>query len=64
MDYHTTTIRFTMKYRYNKKIRRDKMKLFYSVLATLGAVAATLGTQGCVCFIIDEPKMPKSLLNK
>lgn len=40
------------------------MKLFYSVLATLGAVAATLGTQGCSFLILDEPKMPKSLLYK
>lgn len=40
------------------------MKLFYSVLAVLGTVAATLGTQGCIVFIADEPKMPKSLLNK
>ena len=40
------------------------MKVFYSVLAALGALAATLGTQGCTILIIDEPKMPKSLLNK
>lgn len=40
------------------------MKLFYSVLATLGALAATLGTQGCNAWILDEVKMPKSLLNK
>ena len=40
------------------------MKLFYSVLAAVGAVAATLGTQGCMIFVFDEPKMPKSLLNK
>ena len=40
------------------------MKLFYSILAVLGAAAATLGTQGCAALILDEPKMPKSLLNK
>jgi len=40
------------------------MKLFYSVLAVLGTVAATLGTQGCNVLILDEAKMPKSLLNK
>lgn len=40
------------------------MKLFYSVLAVLGTVAATLGTQGCIVLILDEPKMPKSLLNR
>ena len=40
------------------------MKLFSSVLAVLGTVSATLGTQGCTFLILDEPKMPKSLLNK
>ena len=40
------------------------MKLVAKVLTILGFVAATTGTKGCVTFIIDEPKMPKSLLNK
>ncbi len=40
------------------------MKLFYSILAAIGAVSATIGTQGCSYFLVDEPKMPKSLLNK
>ena len=40
------------------------MTLFYSVLAVLGALAATIGTQGCIVLVVDEPKMPKSLLNK
>ncbi len=40
------------------------MKLFYSILAAIGAVSATIGTQGCVVLLLDEPKMPKSLLNK
>jgi len=40
------------------------MKLVAKILAVLGAVAATVGTQGCIYMIIDEPKMPKSLLNK
>lgn len=40
------------------------MKLVAKVLAVLGAVAATVGTQGCIYLFIDEPKMPKSLLNK
>ena len=39
------------------------MKLVAKILAVLGAVAATVGTQGCTLVIIDEPKMPKSLLN-
>ena len=40
------------------------MKLFSSVLTVLGTLAATLGTQGCTVLILDEPKMPKSLLKK
>lgn len=40
------------------------MKYLSSILAVLGTVAATLGTQGCMMLIADEPKMPKSLLNK
>lgn len=40
------------------------MKYLSSILAVLGALAATVGTQGCMILIADEPKMPKSLLNK
>ena len=35
-----------------------------NLLALLGSLAATVGTQGCIILIADEPKMPKSLLNK
>ena len=35
-----------------------------NLLALLGSLAATVGTQGCCLFILDEPKMPNSLLNK
>ena len=40
------------------------MKLVAKILAILRAVAATVGTQGCTYLVVDEPKMPKSLLNK
>ena len=40
------------------------MKLVAKVLAVIGAVAATVATTGCSFLICDEPKMPKSLLNK
>lgn len=40
------------------------MKLFSSIMAVLGTLFATIGTQGCTLLIADEPKMPKSLLNK
>lgn len=40
------------------------MKLFSSIMAVLGAFVATIGTSACPLLIFDEPKMPKSLLNK
>ncbi len=40
------------------------MKFFAKMLTILGFVAATVGTKGCAIFLLDEPKMPKSLLNK
>ena len=35
-----------------------------SLLSAIGAFAATLGTQGCVLLVADEPKMPKALIEK
>lgn len=35
-----------------------------SLLSALGAFVATLGTQGCAFLIADEPKMPKTLIEK
>ena len=35
-----------------------------NLLALLGSLAATIGTQGCSFLIMDEPKIPNSLLNK
>jgi lipoprotein len=40
------------------------MKLITSILASVGALVASIGTVGCPALICDEPKMPKSLLNK
>lgn len=38
--------------------------MFASLLSLIGSFAATLGTQGCVLLIADEPKMPRSLIEK
>lgn len=38
--------------------------MFASLLSFLGDFAATLGTQGCVLLVVDEPKMPKSLIER
>lgn len=35
-----------------------------AILAAIGSVAATMGTQACLAWLMDEPKMPKSLIEK
>lgn len=35
-----------------------------SLLSALGSFAANLGSQGCLMLIVDEPKMPKALIEK
>ena len=40
------------------------MKFIADILAAIGNGAATTGTQGCMLLFFDEPKMPKSLLDK
>lgn len=48
----------------SNKERRSILKLFPKILAFVGAFVATIGTQGCIVLICDEPKMPKCLLDK
>ena len=38
--------------------------MFAALLSWLGELSATMGTTACTIWLIDEPKMPKSLLNK
>ena len=40
------------------------MGFIANILAAIGNTAASAGTQGCWILIVDEPKMPKSLLNR
>lgn len=40
------------------------MKYIASILTVLGTVAATIGTQGCLVWFMDEPKMPRNLIEK
>lgn len=40
------------------------MSFISKILEALGASAASVGTQGCLTFIVDEPKMPNSLIEK
>jgi cyclic lactone autoinducer peptide len=35
-----------------------------NILAAIGAGAANAGTQGCIVWLVDEPKMPKCLIEK
>lgn len=38
------------------------MKFFSAILKALGSKAAGMGSQACLCFYLDEPEMPKSLI--
>ena len=40
------------------------MSFIANLLAKLGLGAATTGTQACMYLILDEPKMPNSLIEK
>lgn len=40
------------------------MKFLADVLALLGGNAANAGTQGCYWWFLDEPKAPKSLIER
>ena len=40
------------------------MSFIAELLAKIGASSASTGTQGCWFWIVDEPKMPKSLIEK
>ena len=40
------------------------MNFIADLLAMIGLGAATTGTQGCQLLFIDEPKMPKCLIEK
>ena len=38
--------------------------LFVSIISALGTLVAATATQGCLSIWIDEPVMPKSMLEK
>ena len=38
------------------------MAFVASLLATVGSFLATMGSQGCIYIILDEPECPKSLI--
>lgn len=40
------------------------MNFIANILAAIGNSAASVGTQGCFLWFFDEPKMPKSLIEK
>lgn len=35
---------------------------FANLLATLGSLAAAVGSQACLVWIVDEPECPESLI--
>ncbi len=40
------------------------MKFIADILAAIGGSVANAGTQGCYWLFFDEPKAPKSLIEK
>lgn len=38
------------------------MGFIASVLASLGTIVASFGSQACILVIVDEPECPKSLI--
>ena len=40
------------------------MSFIANVLAAIGSGLANVGTQGCIVFFLDEPKAPKSLIER
>lgn len=38
--------------------------MLVSIITALGAAVAAVSTTGCAIVFIDEPKMPKSMLEK
>ncbi len=38
--------------------------MFASLLSWIGSLSASAGTKACLIWLIDEPKMPKCMLNK
>ena len=40
------------------------MSFIADLLAKVGLGAATTGTQGCYVWFLDEPEMPKSLIER
>lgn len=45
-------------------IKKGGKKMFASLLSLLGSLAAINGSKTCPVLFMDEPKMPKCLLNK
>lgn len=48
----------------HKKYEKEVKNMFTALLSWLGELSATMGTKACLVWFIDEPKMPKSLLEK
>lgn len=38
--------------------------MFASLLSWIGSLSASVGTKACALWLIDEPKMPKCMLEK
>jgi len=45
-------------------MKKEVENMFAAFLSWLGELTANVGTKASVAWYTDEPKMPKSLLNK
>ena len=46
----------------HKRKECSNMRFFASILKALGLSSATMGSQACLLFMVDEPECPKSLI--
>ncbi len=46
----------------HKRKECSNMRFFASILKALGLSSATMGSQACSCWMLDEPECPKSLI--
>lgn len=50
---------------FKKGVVKKQMKaVLISIVSALGALVAATSTAGCFVIFVDEPEMPKAMLNK
>lgn len=47
-----------------EKTKKEEQRMFASLLSLIGSLSASTGTKACMLWFIDEPSMPKCMLQK